>query len=222
MLWVLAGCSTQPSTTVLSGEDSVGTSDAGVVVTGVTTSLESVPEKLTLPRFSYPTWIDEDSVLYESQVTGNWEIWSMSLDGLQDGGGDLRQVTDNDHLDRMPAMSPDRKSIVFISDRDGDYEVLRMNSDGSGVEQLTFNEVPEIHPYWSPDGSEIIYNRRIGSERLYEIRMMNSDGTNDRSLRRWTAGRGRAAGEWRDPEREVVVHRRNGCAARVSSSRRPG
>lgn len=127
---------------------------------------------------------DDSKILYESQVTGNWEIWTVDLEGLQDGGGNTTRITDNEHLDRMPSLSPDGETIAFISDRDGDYELFRMNSDGSDPVQLTFNDVPEIHPYWSPDGSTIIYNRRVGDERLYEIRMVNADGTGDRSVLR--------------------------------------
>ncbi|MGK7296098.1 MAG: TolB family protein [Candidatus Wenzhouxiangella sp. M2_3B_020] len=141
--------------------------------------------RLTFPRFSYPTWAFGDSkILYESQVTGNWEIWTVDLQGLQDAGGSVTRITDNDHLDRMPSLSPDGRSIAFISDRDGDYELFRMNADGSDPVQLTFNEVPEIHPYWSPDGESIVYNRRIGGERLYEIRMIGADGSGDRTVLR--------------------------------------
>jgi len=141
--------------------------------------------KLTRPRFSYPTWTpDGGQILYESAVTGNWEIWMMDREGLQDAGGDLQRLTSNQHLDRTPSLSPDGRSIVFISDRDGDYEVFRMNRDGTDPVQLTFNELPEIHPYWSPDGSAIIYNRRVEGERLYEIRMMDADGSNDRTILR--------------------------------------
>jgi TolB protein len=137
-------------------------------------------EQLTHPRFSYPTWTPDGArILYESAVTGSWEIWMMDVQGLTAGGGTLTRITSNDHLDRMPAISPDGSSIVFISDRDGDYEVFRMNVDGSRPVQLTFNDLAEIHPYWSPDGRKIIYNRRVEGRRLYEIRMMDPDGSND-------------------------------------------
>lgn len=139
--------------------------------------------KLTRPRFSYPTWSpDGTKILYESSVTGNWEIWVMDLDGLTDSGGNLVRLTDNAHLDRMPSWSPDGKAIAFISDRDGDFEVFVMNPDGSGARQLTKDVVPEIHPYWSPDGEKIIYNRLVAGKRVYEVRMMNRDGSDDAAV----------------------------------------
>jgi Tol biopolymer transport system component len=139
--------------------------------------------KLTRPRFSYPTWSpDNTRILYETSVTGNWEIWVMDLQGLANSGGKVTRLTDNDHLDRMPSWSPDGRSVAFVSDRDGDYEVFTMNADGSTQVQLTHDDVPAIHPYWSPDGTRIIYNRVVKGERVYEIRMMNRDGSADTAI----------------------------------------
>ena len=139
--------------------------------------------KLTHPRFSYPTWSpDGTRILYETSVTGNWEIWMMDLQGLAVSGGALTRLTDNGHLDRMPSWSPDGKTIAFISDRDGDYEVFTMNADGSGQTQITHDDVPAIHPYWSPDGRQIVYNRLVRDKRVYEIRLMNRDGSADAAI----------------------------------------
>lgn len=176
ILSLLLGAACVSSSVVPAGDDPVAATE--------TTSAPDV-RKLTLPRFSYPTWTaDGKGILYESAVTGNWEIWIMDLEGLGNDGGNLRRITTNEHRDRMPSMSPDGQWIAFISDRDGDDEVFRMRSDGSDPVQLTFNELSEIHPYWSPDGRTILYNRRVEGERLYEIRIMDADGSNDRSLLR--------------------------------------
>lgn len=134
--------------------------------------------KLTHPRFSYPTWSPDGSrVLYETSVSGNWEIYIVDLNGISNNGGNVIRLTHNTALDRMPSWSPDGQFIAFISDRDGDFEVFTMRPDGTEQTQLTHNYLPEIHPYWTPDSQRILYNSRLGDQRIYDIWIMNRDGS---------------------------------------------
>lgn len=146
------------------------------------TQIDSL-DRLTLPRFSYPSWSpDGAKILYESNTSGNWEVYLMDTVGLKDGGGNIIQLTNISGSDRMPAFSPDGKYIAFISDRDGDFEVFRMKIDGSEQIQLTQNELPEIHPYWSPDSKRIIFNRRVADARLYSVHTMNASGEDEKLI----------------------------------------
>ncbi len=75
-----------------------------------------------------------------------------------------------------PALVADR--IAFVSDRDGDEEIYVMNADGSGVEQLTFNDSDDRYPAWSPDGSRIVFaSERENDADMYDIYVMNADGS---------------------------------------------
>ena len=55
------------------------------------------------------------------------------------------------------AWSPDGTRVVFVADWDGDDEIYVMNSDGSEIIQLTFNNADDGQPAWSPDGSQIVF-----------------------------------------------------------------
>ena len=70
--------------------------------------------------------------------------------------------------------------IVFVSSRDGNYEVYSMNSDGSGQTNLSNNPAGELAPEWSPDGSKIVFTSfRDGNAEIYT---MNADGTGQTRL----------------------------------------
>ncbi|MFP5352652.1 MAG: hypothetical protein ACLGIB_08830 [Actinomycetota bacterium] len=56
-----------------------------------------------------------------------------------------------------PAWSPDGTKIAFESSRDGDAEIYVMAPDGTGLVQVTRNEVNDFSPVWSPDGTRIAF-----------------------------------------------------------------
>jgi TolB protein len=105
-------------------------------------------------------------------------------------GRNVVSLTDNASSDADPAWSPDGQRIAFTSNRFGNGDVFVMNLDGSGVRRLTtFGNNPlgnrALQPAWSPDGSMIAYTVRpcYAVDRCsFEIRVMNSDGSGDRSL----------------------------------------
>ena len=47
--------------------------------------------------------------------------------------------------------------IVFVSDRDGNFEICVMDADGSDQQRLTDNPAFDWGPSWSPDGSRIAF-----------------------------------------------------------------
>jgi len=88
------------------------------------------------------------------------------------------------------------QKIVFYSDRTtgtgvsnptGDYEVFKLNPDGTGVRQLTFNTAEDLNSTLSPDGTKIAYHsygiQSSNPEGDYEVYVMNaSDGTGKKNL----------------------------------------
>ena len=83
---------------------------------------------------------------------------------------------------QAPAWSPDGRTIVFVSWRDGNGEVYAMDADGSGPRNLTQNPAQDVRPAWSPDGRSIAFvSSRDGQSEIY---VMNADGSRKRNLTR--------------------------------------
>jgi Tol biopolymer transport system component len=73
-------------------------------------------------------------------------------------GSELRRLTDDAFRDRGPTWAPDGKSLVFYSDRAGGYDMWAIQSDGSGLRQLTTRANARVNfPSWSPDGKRIAF-----------------------------------------------------------------
>src|SRR5687768_10244875 len=65
--------------------------------------------------------------------------------------------------------------IVFVSQRDGDDEIYRVNADGGDLRRLTADPGQDIMPEWSPDGSRIAFaSSRDGNLEIY---VMGADGS---------------------------------------------
>ncbi len=70
----------------------------------------------------------------------------------------LEQITTSVALDRWPAFSPDGSHIAFTSDRTGHYQIyIRSIAPGSSDQQITFDDLDNIQPTWSPKGDYIAY-----------------------------------------------------------------
>jgi Tol biopolymer transport system component len=92
------------------------------------------------------------------------------------------------------AASPEK--VVFVSERTtgkgvnnptGDAEIFRMNPNGTGVRQLTFNQVFDTTPHLTPDGQKVVYQSRDSQpsnpEGDDEVYVMNaSDGSAKKNL----------------------------------------
>lgn len=78
------------------------------------------------------------------------------------------------------AFSPDGSKVLFRSNRDGNYEIYRINVDGAGVQRLTTAAGSDEYPVYSADGSKIAFTSdRDGNVEIYT---MNADGSNQLRL----------------------------------------
>ena len=97
-------------------------------------------------------------------------IWIVEYNGLT--WSDPRRLTEiTEEFDNNPSITDDGSKIAFNS---GD-DIFVMNSDGSGLTQLTDSPNYYTWPQISGDGTKITFTSGSSSER--EILVMNSDGT---------------------------------------------
>ena len=73
----------------------------------------------------------------------------------------------------------DNGKIVFTDEDPAppyDSEIFVMDNDGGNIQQLTFNDVEDRNPCWSPDGAKIAFQH--GDYGSQEIWVMDADGSN--------------------------------------------
>jgi serine/threonine protein kinase len=64
-------------------------------------------------------------------------------------------VTSFAGVQAQPALSPDGRSVAFISNRDGRYNVYVSLVRGGELVQITHDAALKVRPSWSPDGSTL-------------------------------------------------------------------
>jgi Tol biopolymer transport system component len=124
---------------------------------------------------------------------GDREIYTIRPDG-----SGLRRATNAPSSSSFnPAWSPDGTKLAFSSGRDGDAEIYVKDMRSGQLTQLTHNEWqdpehPEydFDPAWSPDGSKIVYVRIEFCCQVYQLWVMDSDGSNNRVLSQTASGQG--------------------------------
>ena len=138
-----------------------------------------------------PFWSpDGTRLLYrktpDNPIVQDADIWQIDVDP---GNPNPRPVLERPGDERYPSYSPDGAMIVFRGDQDlvdhsGDEELYLMNADGTGIVQLTSNDVFDSAPAFSPDGTKLAFEsaRDSGDALVLDIYVMNVDGTGVRRL----------------------------------------
>jgi serine/threonine protein kinase len=86
-------------------------------------------------------------------VAGMWAVRSHSAASAMH----FSAVTSFAGVQAQPALSPDGRSVAFISNKDGHYNVYVGLVRGGNVLQITHDSNMKSHPSWSPDGATLAY-----------------------------------------------------------------
>ncbi|HET8697385.1 MAG TPA: amidohydrolase family protein, partial [Gammaproteobacteria bacterium] len=71
--------------------------------------------------------------------------------------GDPRRLTDDAFVELEPTFAPDGESVVFASDRTGQFELWRIALRDQRLTQLTFGALTPHRPAVSPDGRRVAF-----------------------------------------------------------------
>jgi Tol biopolymer transport system component len=125
-----------------------------------------------------------------------FDIYTSNADGSQ-----LRRLTSYGVYTAEATVSPDGRTIVFTSLKDGDLDIYTMNVDGTNVRRLTTTPGYDGGPFFSPDGRRIVYRawhptdsalvqyhsllaQRLVRPNRMELWVMNADGSGQRQITR--------------------------------------
>jgi len=109
---------------------------------------------------------DGQAILFQSQRTGGkLQIFAMNADGTG-----VKQIT-QDSVSLAPAVSPDGRTIAYVSLRNKNYDIWLMNRDGSNQRQFTRSpQWRESEPRFLKDGTlAYLVERQEGGRTVQQV-----------------------------------------------------
>jgi Tol biopolymer transport system component len=106
------------------------------------------------------TWVSVDV-----SPDGRWMVFDLIghiYRASTSGGGEATALTQDAgiSMNYMPRISPDGRTIAFVSDRKGQANLWIMDTDGSNPKAVfTDRNVRASLPAWTPDGQYIVFKR---------------------------------------------------------------
>ncbi len=115
-------------------------------------------------------WTPDGRIVYDSLASGAPDIWIMKADGTGQ-----KPLTVDAGANLNPKITPDGRYIVFMSLRNDQANIWRMNLDGSDPQQLT-NGNNDWDPAVTPDSRWVIYTAKIsGMPYLWKVSIDGGD-----------------------------------------------
>lgn len=121
-----------------------------------------------------PSRSAEERVVWTSDRSGNFDIWSMRPDG-----SDKRQLTHDPASDMGPMLSPDGRSLLFQSRRSGTLEiwVLDLTTEDATPYQVTSSGHEAHDAVWDAGSESFWFTEQDPADAQWYLRRIRVDGT---------------------------------------------
>jgi dipeptidyl aminopeptidase/acylaminoacyl peptidase len=73
------------------------------------------------------------------------------------GGGETRQLTNDEHSSSSPRWSPDGEKLAFVSARDGEAQIWTIDVSSGALKKVTSISTGAGDPVWSPDSKWLAF-----------------------------------------------------------------
>lgn len=151
-------------------------------VSGQSAFLTEFTQLTTNPmRDRQPIWSPDGlEITYFAFDDGGWyrHLWSMNPDG-----GDKIQLTFGNVVDESCDYSPDGTKIIFMRHRGGTtFDLMVFHKNTSTIETFLARGESLHDARWSNDGTRILFMVAKHSPEIYEIHMIDADGSNEVTL----------------------------------------
>ncbi len=125
------------------------------------------------------TWSpDHTQLAFRSGIGAESAIYIMDLDtnNIQRVSAPQMRVG-NPYYQGTMTWSPDGAYLAYDADFNGNWDIWTSRISDGQLTRLTNSISEDLHPDWSPDGTQIVFNR-TDENGFLQIFMMNSNGTN--------------------------------------------
>lgn len=148
-------------------------------------------------------------VAFTSNRSGNWDIWTIGVDGTG-----LRQLTTSRATDDYPSYNPDGTQLAFMSTRDDAAgDIYTVPTAGGTVKKLVGTpNVIDTEPAWSPSGSKVAFTTgryRTGTnDNVADVAIVPAPGLGSTVIRVTTSAADGEQPAWSPDSTKIAIRSR--------------